>query len=124
MKTVLVVDDNPETASVLVEILTLSGFPAKAAHGAMEGLAAVEELRPDIVFLDIGMPVMNGYEVAQAIRANASLPQPVLVAFTAWDDPGSKARALACGFDLHLTKTSPFDVLVAQIKRLLPEAHS
>ena len=107
-----------------MEILTLSGFPASAAHGAVEGLAAVAALKPDIVFLDIGMPVMNGYQVAQAIRANASLPQPILAAFTAWDDPGSKARALACGFDLHLTKTSPFDVLIAQIKRLLAEAPS
>lgn len=119
MKTILVVDDNLEAACALVEILALSGFSAYVAHGARAGLAAFESLVPDIIFLDIGMPVMNGYEVAEAIRANDSVPQPFLVAFTAWDDSASVRQAMQAGFDLHLTKTSSFDVLIAQIEKLV-----
>lgn len=115
MKKILVVDDHPDAADLLVSILLLKGHTALAVYGALEGLQAVAEFSPEIVFLDIGMPILDGYEVATRIRRDCSIRQPYLIAFTAWDDVASVARAQRAGFDLHVKKTSPFHVLAAAI---------
>lgn len=116
MKRILIIDDNVDTASVLATILDLKGHTCLAVHTPVEGLSAVAEFSPHIVFLDIGMPVMNGYQVAARIRSDNTLRQPYLIAFTAWDDAASVAQAKLVGFDLHLTKTSSFEVLMATIQ--------
>ncbi|MYN24826.1 response regulator [Duganella levis] len=121
MKKILVVDDHPDAADLLVSILLLQGHTALAVYGAVEGLQAVSEFAPEIVFLDIGMPILDGYEVVARIRRDCTIRQPYMIAFTAWDDVASVARALHAGFDLHVKKTSPFDVLAAAIDQATAE---
>lgn len=108
---VLVIDDNADAADTLVAILSLLGHDAVAAHNGIEGLRAAERQHPDVVFLDIGMPGMNGFEVAVAMRQIAGLESVRIVALTAWRDEETRARAKSAGFDLHLTKPTSIEVI-------------
>ena len=101
---VLVVDDNVDAASSLAVLLRLEGHDARVAHSGPEALEAVERSRPDVVFLDIGMPGMDGYEVAQRLRARHDLVALKLVALTGWGQEHDRQQARAAGFDHHLTK--------------------
>ncbi|HLL21006.1 MAG TPA: ATP-binding protein, partial [Kofleriaceae bacterium] len=101
---ILVVDDNVDAAETLAMLLELSGNETRLAHDGPEALAAVPEFRPDVVFLDIGLPQMNGYEVASRLRADPSIAQPVLVALTGWGSEEDRKQAHAAGFDRHLVK--------------------
>lgn len=113
---ILVIDDNQDAADMLVSIFELHGHAAQAAYGGMQGIAAAMSFAPEIIFLDIGMPEMDGYQVAAKLRL-APLPlRPFLIAFTAWNDAASKARVAEAGFDLHLTKTSPLEALLGAIQ--------
>jgi signal transduction histidine kinase len=100
---VLVVDDNEDAAESLSELLALCGHDARTAATGPEALAAVPAFRPDLVFLDIGLPGMDGYEVARALRA-APGDTPVLVALTGWGAESDRQRSAEAGFDRHLTK--------------------
>jgi CheY-like chemotaxis protein len=108
---VLVIDDNADAADTLVTILSLLGHDAVAAHSGMDGLRAAEAQHPDVVFLDIGMPGMNGFEVAVAMRRIAGLETVRIVALTAWRDDATRQRAREAGFDLHLTKPTSIEVI-------------
>jgi two-component system, sensor histidine kinase len=101
----LVVDDNVDAAGTLALLLEMMGHTVSVAHSGEAALAAVDEFEPHIVVLDIGMPGMNGYEVARRLKKRTDLPrQPVLVAATGWGTEADRARAMAAGFDRHLTK--------------------
>jgi PAS domain S-box-containing protein len=110
---VLVVDDLPEVANSLATLLEVLGHEVLVAF---DGPAAVESAlaeNPDLVFLDIAMPGMNGYEVAQALRAHHRPMPPVLVAITGRDQPQDRRRSLGAGFDHHLTKPTTLAELQA-----------
>ena len=79
---ILVVDDNVDGAETLVMLLELEGHEATMVHDGVAALDALRAARPDTVFLDIGLPGIDGYEVARRIRGDASLAQPVLIALT------------------------------------------
>lgn len=112
---VLVVDDNSDAADTLAELLDLLGHSAQVAHSGAEALEAMQDFRPQVVLLDLGMPEMNGYQVAEAIRNNRRFDQPLLAALTGWGGQQDREQTRAAGFDLHLTK--PVDLGV--IERLL-----
>ncbi|MFZ3289287.1 MAG: response regulator, partial [Telluria sp.] len=101
---ILVVDDNVDAAETLSALLELSGHAALVANDGSEALRMVQQLPPHLVFLDIGMPRMNGYEVARAIREELKLDDIVLVALTGWGGADDRARTKAAGFDRHMTK--------------------
>jgi CheY-like chemotaxis protein len=101
---VLVVDDNGDAAETLAALLELLGHDARVAHDGPTALAAMQDFHPQLVFLDLGMPGMNGCQVAEAIRLDRRVDQPVLVALTGWGSEGDRERTSAAGFDLHLTK--------------------
>jgi PAS domain S-box-containing protein len=101
---VLVVDDNRDAADSLGMLLGLSGHEVRVAHGGIEAVRMAEQFRPDVCILDIGMPEMDGYDVARALRAEPWGNVICLIALTGWGQPGDKARAAAAGFDHHLTK--------------------
>ncbi|HEY0478377.1 MAG TPA: GAF domain-containing protein [Kofleriaceae bacterium] len=101
---ILVVDDNVDAAETLAMLLELGGNLTRLAHSGPAALEQVTDFRPDLVFLDIGLPEMNGYEVAARVRADPAIPQPVLVALTGWGSEDDRRQAHAAGFDRHLVK--------------------
>ena len=111
-KNILVIDDNCDAADMTAQMLQLYGLKTEVAYGGMEGLALARSRHPYLIFLDIGMPVMNGYQVAEAIRADHNLDGVRLVALTAWGDEASRMKARAAGFDAHLTKPANIGQLV------------
>ncbi len=118
-RTVLLADDNIDASDVLAEILRLEGHTVHTAQDGSEALRMAQSLRPEVVVLDIGMPGMNGYEVAKRIRSEPWEPLPVLIAATGWGQESDRSRALEAGFDTHLTK--PFDPtdLLERIEQLV-----
>ena len=101
---ILVVDDNVDAAETLSRLLRLSAHEVRVAHDGLAGLAAAREMNPDVVLLDIGLPKLDGLEVARSLRARADGPRPLLVAITGFGQAEDRARTAAAGFDHHLTK--------------------
>lgn len=101
---ILVVDDNLDAGDSLALRLSLQGHQTRIARDGVSGLRAAREFQPHVAFLDIGMPGMNGYELAEACRKAESRHRCVLVALTGWGSESDIARATAAGFDRHLTK--------------------
>ncbi len=101
---ILVVDDNEDAAHTLGLLLELSAHEVKFAYDGEQALICANELRPDIMLLDIGLPKLNGYAVAQAIRRESWGEKMILIALTGWGHEDDKRRALDAGFNYHLTK--------------------
>jgi len=101
---VLVVDDNVDGARCLARVLQICGHETRTAHTGPEALDAARLFNPDVVFLDIGLPGMNGYEVAKRLRGEPSLSGAVLVALTGWGSADDMRQSRDAGFDFHLTK--------------------
>ncbi|HEU4577365.1 MAG TPA: ATP-binding protein [Polyangiaceae bacterium] len=108
---VLVVDDNVDAADSLAMLLTFDGHEVHAVYGAIEALEAVARLKPEVMFLDIGLPVMDGYEVARQLRAQRSQLSLRLIALTGYGQKEDRERSLAAGFDEHLVKPITIDAL-------------
>ncbi len=111
--TVLVVEDNDDARVSLQMVLEADGHAVHAAADGRSGLAAFEQVRPDVALIDIGLPGMDGYEVARAIRARR--PEAILIALTGYGQPEDARRAADAGFDAHLVK--PADI--ARLRALL-----
>jgi CheY-like chemotaxis protein len=108
---ILIVDDNHDSADMLATLLTFSGHETYTAN---DGLAAVDRaanLQPDVIFMDIGLPVLNGYEAARRIRELRCDKKPVLVALTGWGQDADRRRSESVGFDAHLVKPVDHRVL-------------
>ncbi len=109
---VLVVDDNADARDLLVLALGMRGYEPMGAADGPEALALMTTFRPAVVVLDIGLPVMDGYEVARRIRESGPAP-PRLLAVTGYGQELDRARALDAGFDDHLVKPVDFEALLA-----------
>ena len=108
---VLVVDDNRDITSTMGMVLEIEGYDFALAHDGIEALAVAETFRPEAAFLDIGMPRMDGYQLATRLRGTEWGRDMLLIATTGWGQQEDKQRALDAGFDLHLTKpVSPSDL--------------
>src|SRR5690242_7121532 len=101
---VLIVDDNEDAANSLALVLKLSGHETASVSSAADALTHATEFKPDVVMLDIGLPGMNGYEVAQKMRELPGLRNVRLVAVTGYGRSDDRLRAREAGFDEHLTK--------------------
>jgi CheY-like chemotaxis protein len=101
---VLVVDDNLDAAETLALLLELDGHEVQVVHSGTGALDAASRTRPDLIFLDIGLPDLSGYEVAQKLRELPSLGGTLLVALTGWGADRDRERARLAGIDMHLTK--------------------
>jgi CheY-like chemotaxis protein len=101
---ILVVDDNVDGAETLAMLLSLSGYDTRTAFDGLSALAAAAEFLPHVVFLDIGLPGMNGYEVARRLRADTRLEAARLIALTGWGSEDDQRKSKDAGFDAHLTK--------------------
>jgi CheY-like chemotaxis protein len=112
---ILVVDDNADAANALSELLTLRGHVVEVAHDGHEALRRARSFRPQAALLDIGMPGMDGYDLAGRLRADPLLADMLLVAITGWGQEEDRRRALAAGFDVHLTKPADPDTILALV---------
>ncbi|MFT3922124.1 MAG: PAS domain S-box protein [Myxococcales bacterium] len=101
---ILVVDDNQDGAEALALMLELSGHQTELAFDGLRALETARRYVPDVVFLDIGLPQLSGYDVARKIRLDPQLRDAVLVALTGWGSEDDKRRSQDAGFDFHLTK--------------------
>ena len=101
---VLVVDDNVDAADSLAMLLEIDGHETFKAHNGIEAVKAAEHLRPDIVLMDIGLPMLNGYEACRRIREHDWSASMVIVAITGWGQEADRERSRAAGFDMHLVK--------------------
>jgi CheY-like chemotaxis protein len=106
---VLVVDDNLDAAEMLGALLQHAGHEVRVAGGGAAALDIAAQFRPEVALLDIGMPGMDGYELARALRLDPALPAIVLIALTGWGHEEDKMRARDAGFDGHLTKPADPD---------------
>ena len=109
---VLIADDNEDAAAALSEFLRIAGHHVTTVNNGHDAVRTAGALQPDAILLDIGMPGMNGYEVARALRSMPEMKKTVLVALTGWGTDDDRSRASAAGFDHHLTKpTSAADIV-------------
>jgi PAS domain S-box-containing protein len=109
---VLVVDDNRDSAASLALLLKLSGHETETAHDGLAALEAVKTFRPDVVLLDIGLPKLDGHEVARRIRQQPGGKDVVLVALTAWCQDEDRRKSKEAGFDQHMTKPLDYEGLI------------
>jgi len=101
---VLVVDDNVDGADSLAMLLALHGHTTRVARDGPTGLSEAEEFRPDVVLLDIGLPGLDGFEVARRLRSRFGTQDLRIIAQTGWGQEADRERSRAAGFDLHLVK--------------------
>jgi CheY-like chemotaxis protein len=106
---VLVVDDNTDTAASLALLLTESGHDVRTAPDGPTALEAALNYRPDVALLDIGLPGLDGYEVAKRMRQQPVLQNVVLVAVTGYGKESDRQRTQEAGFDHHLVKPAHFE---------------
>jgi signal transduction histidine kinase len=119
---VLVVDDNRDGAESLAMLLRLLGASVRVANSGSEALATAAAFTPDIVLLDIGMPGMDGYEVARRLRELPQLSDITLVAVTGWGQEEARHRSRSAGFDHHLVKPAELGTLKKLLASLQPAA--
>jgi signal transduction histidine kinase/ActR/RegA family two-component response regulator len=121
-KLVLVVDDNEDAAAMLKQALEELGYRVETAHDGPSALRIAAEFRPDIALLDIGLPVMDGYELAQRLRAESVKP-PRLLAVTGYGQATDRQRSAAAGFEAHLVKPLDLERLERAMTAPPPKAH-
>ena len=112
---ILLVDDNADANVLLSMLLSLSGHEVEMAADGPGALEAFARVQPQVVVCDIGLPGMNGYEVAERMRALAGEAKVLLIALTGYDGLEYRARSMAAGFDHHLTKPVDVDVILRLI---------
>lgn len=110
-RNILLADDNRDAAESLAVLLRADGHRVAVAHDGQSAVSMFQQLDPDVVLLDIGMPRMSGYEVAKSIRALPSHSDALLIAITGWGQNSDRARSAAAGFDHHMTKPVDYSEL-------------
>lgn len=115
---ILVVDDNQDSASTLAHMLKTMGHPVHIAHDGQAAIDAAGAFRPDLILLDIGLPVLNGFLVAERLRRDPAHRTTVIAALTGYGDEHDRRRSSQAGFDHHLVKPLNFKVLQDLIRTL------
>jgi DNA-binding response OmpR family regulator len=119
MHRILIVDDEPNIVFALELLMKKEGFEVHSADDGEKAFQAVGEFRPDLVLLDIMMPKMDGYEVCQRIRSDASLRNVRIIMLTAKGREVEKEKGLALGVDSYITKPFSTREVVLKVKELL-----
>ena len=116
---ILVVDDNHDGAIMLSTLLELKGYQTTTAHNGLDAVRAAARTHYDAVLLDLGMPIMDGFQAAAVLGQRQ--PAPVLIACSAWDDAQTRRRTADLGFVAHLCKPVPIEALEAMLARIFHE---
>ncbi|HEX5633770.1 MAG TPA: response regulator, partial [Gemmatimonadales bacterium] len=119
-RTVLLVDDNIDATRALALLLSHAGYGVVTAHDGAEALTRAAEARPDIVLLDLGLPIMDGYRVAEVLRAGTDAPDALLVAISGYGQPEDRERSRDVGFDHHLVKPIDCAALLDLLRNDVP----
>ena len=112
---VLVVDDLQASAETLMTLLEMEGFEVRMAHDGQEALQMAREFRPNVVLLDIGLPGMNGFEVAHGLRSQPESCDALLIALTGYGEAESRNRSAQAGFDFHMVKPADVNLLLSML---------
>ncbi|HWA39162.1 MAG TPA: response regulator, partial [Burkholderiales bacterium] len=110
-KRILLVDDNRDYVDSLAEVLRAEGNDVRVEHDGAAGLEAALAFRPEYAFLDIGMPGLNGFELARRLRDRAETREAILVAVTGYSQPADQVRGKEAGFDRYLVKPVEIDAV-------------
>lgn len=110
---ILVVDDNPDSADMLAMSLQMMGHDVRALYDPLQVVSSALEFHPDLAFLDVGMPVLNGFALAAQLRVQQwrGGKRPRLVALTGWGQDEDRRRSEDAGFDDHLVKPADLDLI-------------
>src|SRR5262245_54245564 len=119
---ILVVDDQHEIADALVRLLTVLGYEAKAVYDGTQAADEAADFLPDLAFVDIGMPGLDGYQTVSKIRGYRQCAHAILVALTGWTAREDRQRAVEAGFDLHVAKPITVDKLMELLALIDPKA--
>jgi CheY-like chemotaxis protein len=114
---ILIIEDNVDAAETLRDYLELCGYEVQLAFSGPEGLEAAARFLPDVVVCDIGLPGMNGWELAQLIRSTPATAASRLIAITGYGTEEDRRRSSEAGFEAHLTKPLDIDALEALLDR-------
>jgi two-component system CheB/CheR fusion protein len=112
---ILVVEDHPDAAATLVTLIRLWGHDVRAAHDGLSALEVAQAFSPDVVLLDIGLPGMDGWQVAERLCQQPAPKRPLLIAVTGYGQDADRRRSQEAGIDLHLVKPVDPD----QLRRVL-----
>ncbi|MDP9008073.1 MAG: ATP-binding protein [Pseudomonadota bacterium] len=119
---ILVVDDIADVADVLKMLLDLEGFETRVAYSGPTALECAREYRPDVVICDIGLPAMDGHEIARRLRSDPKVASATLIALTGWGAEGEVRRTRESGFDFHLVKPVDASALLELLSQISPRA--
>ena len=112
---ILIVDDNRDIALTMSSILEYEGYEVRCAHDGTQALAICDSFAPHVVLLDIGLPDLDGYVVAQTIRQRCARHSMRIFAVTGYGSPEDREQALASGFDRHIVKPVPAEQLITML---------
>jgi two-component system cell cycle response regulator DivK len=119
-KRILVVEDQEDNRRILRDMLGNAGYELIEAESGEEALTAVEAQRPDLILMDIQLPVMDGYEATRRIKSNPDMKAVPIIAMTAYALAGDEAKALAAGCNGYVTKPFSPRALLAKVREYLP----
>jgi two-component system cell cycle response regulator DivK len=118
-KRILVIEDTPNNRRILNDLLTNAGFEVVEAVDGEMGVAMAAELRPDLILMDIQLPLIDGYEATRRIKANPDLRSIPIIAVTSYALSGDEAKALAAGCDGYFAKPISPRVILAKVREFL-----
>jgi len=119
-KRVLVIEDNEQNLYLVTFILERHGYEVDAARDGGEGIDLAARLKPDVILLDIQLPVVDGYAVARELRTNAALDQVPIIAVTSYAMAGDRDKALGAGCNGYIEKPINPETFMQQIEQYLP----
>ena len=113
---ILVVDDYPDAAQLVAELLERLGHTVRIAHSAVDALSLTPEFKPDVAFLDVGLPCTDGFQLAAALRATREGRRCRMIGFSGYNDPRDRRQSIAAGFQAFLIKPVSEDTLVEVLR--------
>ena len=119
-KRILVVEDQPDNRQIIRDMLADTGYEIAEAENGEEALAAIAKARPDLILMDIQLPIMDGYEATRRIKADPELKSIPIIVVTSYALSGDDNKAHAAGCDAYVTKPYSPRQLLAKIKEFLP----
>lgn len=117
---ILVIDDIPDVADVMQMLLDLEGFETRVAYSGAVALQVAKEFSPDVIFCDIGLPEMDGHEIARRMRADPTIASAILIALTGWGAEGELRKTRESGFDFHMVKPVDTNALLQLLSQIEP----